>query len=133
MSLQLQLLFNKVALHLKTQSAKAIDGQDCKYLTDDGRKCAVGCLIDAAHYSPSFEGNIPDAIKSESAQNPDDALGIFNAVVASQQITFNDDTEKHKLCHLLRKLQAVHDNYDVDEWPLKLQSLAFDLNLQYAP
>jgi hypothetical protein len=131
--INLQAIFDKVVQHLMQQKAKAMLGESCRYLTDNGLRCAVGCLIDAAHYNPGFEGNCPDWIKSEYALNPDAAYDIFNAVVASQQITFTDESEKPKLNHLLKRLQSVHDNWDVSEWPMRLECLAKDLNLQYAP
>lgn len=131
--INLQSIFDKVAAHLMQQNAQAVNGESCRYLTDNGLRCAVGCLIDAAHYNPSFEGNCPDWIESSAAMDAKAAFGIFNAVVTSQQITFVDDTEKHRLCCLLRKLQSVHDTYDVVEWPERLQRAAKELNLRYEP
>lgn len=40
-----QKIFDKVVKHLFKQGKKAHNGQVCLYLTDDGLKCAVGCLI----------------------------------------------------------------------------------------
>lgn len=39
----------KIARHLAVQNARAFDGTDCQYRTDDGLMCAVGCLISDKH------------------------------------------------------------------------------------
>lgn len=38
------------------EEAAAYEGSGCKYRTEDGRCCAVGCLIPPALYDPSLEG-----------------------------------------------------------------------------
>ena len=38
------------------EEAAAYEGSGCKYRTEDGRCCAVGCLIPPALYDPILEG-----------------------------------------------------------------------------
>ncbi len=51
--------FNKVVKHLRRQKTQALqnDGFGCAYRGDDGKKCAVGCLIPDSLYVPWMEGN----------------------------------------------------------------------------
>lgn len=52
-----QEIFDTVVTHLLTQRKKAInDMGKCVYRTDEGLKCAVGCLITDECYSPEIEG-----------------------------------------------------------------------------
>ena len=54
-----QTIFNRVAAHLLAQgrpSLSAIRLGECAYHGEDGLRCAVGCLIDDAHYSEALEG-----------------------------------------------------------------------------
>lgn len=45
--------------HLIKQRSQAVLGaaEACAYRSDDGKMCAVGCLIDENHYSEYFEEN----------------------------------------------------------------------------
>ena len=48
--------FDTVVRHLRNQGRQAIDDGRCSYLTQDGLKCAVGCLIPDDKYGTDFEG-----------------------------------------------------------------------------
>lgn len=52
-----QEVFNTVATHLFEQGEMAYDGskESCMYRTDDGLKCAVGCLVPDETYSLGME------------------------------------------------------------------------------
>lgn len=41
-----QQLFDKVVRHLLTQKKKAYEDGRCQYLTSDGLKCAIGCVME---------------------------------------------------------------------------------------
>lgn len=112
--------FNIVAKHLLTQNERAQNYSSCCYLTADGKKCAVGCLIPAGEYSPSFEGlNL----------NP----FVFDPRLGSKQQQTNPIRAlMESLGHdigLLRDLQNIHDGYQVDSWPEALTRLAEQNNL----
>lgn len=52
-----QEIFDTVVKHLRTQKVQAVNGVgSCQYRTDDGLKCAIGCLLTDSEYSPSMEG-----------------------------------------------------------------------------
>lgn len=44
-------LDSKVAYYSEDVTRRAIEGSRCKYLTHDGRKCAIGLDMDAEHKS----------------------------------------------------------------------------------
>jgi hypothetical protein len=52
-----QQTFDRVLAHLRAQGVPASDGGKCCYRTEDGRMCAVGCLIPDEEYDPGIEGN----------------------------------------------------------------------------
>lgn len=118
---QLQKTFDKVAAHLLTQNQKAItvDGR-CKYRTDDGLKCAVGCLIPDDVYGPLLEDK-----------------SILYLLTAYPEL--KDIPEINGFAMFLTELQHIHDNYRVEEWYSQLKSLAeeYELNTnvvnEYAP
>lgn len=52
-----QEIFTKVFTHFKNQQALAQGCYGiCHYLMEDGRKCAIGCLIPDSLYFPEIEG-----------------------------------------------------------------------------
>jgi hypothetical protein len=84
----------KIRDHLIKQKAKSEDSVTgaCKYRSENGLMCAVGCLINDEHYSPMFEGLI--AINTN----------ILGAVQASG-IEVNDGVTA-----LVRGWQCYHDH-----------------------
>jgi len=57
-----QEIFDAVVRHLKKQGRRALNKDQCVYRGSNGLKCAVGCLISDAEYTPSMEGHTVDAI-----------------------------------------------------------------------
>jgi hypothetical protein len=51
-----QEVFDQVATHLLTQKKRSAVGEKCKYRTEDGLKCAAGCLMADDEYDPEIEG-----------------------------------------------------------------------------
>ena len=51
-----QQVFDFVLEHLREQGEAAYEGGTCKYRTEDGKSCAVGCLISDDTYDSSMEG-----------------------------------------------------------------------------
>lgn len=104
-----QAVFDQVARHLLTQNAKAwvrsTTGEyACRYRTPDGLKCAVGCLIADAEYTPMMEGK--------------GAYGVAR-----------DYARSARHVHMLTRLQQVHDRSDVKDWPEELRGVAEALGL----
>jgi len=85
-----QEIFDTVVTHLYTQGKQADNGEGgCMYRTDEGLKCAVGCLIPDDQYHPSMEGT------------PVDLLGALLPAYLCSHV------------NLLDALQTVHDSPDI--------------------
>ena len=100
-----QEVFDKVARHLLTQNARAVDGDGfCRYRTPDGLKCAVGCLIPDELYDPEMEGkSVCSLVREESGVGK--YLQEFNLA-------------------LVMALQGVHDAVTPSQWLSELLDVA---------
>ena len=109
-----QQIFDKVAIHLLTQNKRAIDEDKiCKYRTEDGLKCAVGCLIPDEDYDPRMElMTFPILFLSPNRQR------------------FPQLHPLHDHISILQELQRIHDRSLPETWKHRLTLLAeqFDLN-----
>lgn len=105
-----QELFTKVATHLLTQNARAMDNLTrCRYRGDGGLRCAVGCLINDTEYTYKLEGNTVQTIKVQTA--------LRNSGVPSE--AFAD----------LGVLQGIHDFFYPEKWRDELSRFAEARNL----
>jgi hypothetical protein len=99
-----QAAFNKVCKHLNEQQEQSRDGEgeSCRMRGDEGRKCAIGCLIPNSEYDEDLlEGELnPDTIKMH--------------VRALWKVDSS----------LLRAMQRVHDLHRVSEWNKELRIVA---------
>lgn len=109
-----QELFLKIANHLLTQNEKAKGKYNCKYkiCNEDGKilRCAAGCLIPDEDYNPLFEGNAIGFIKTE-----DPVTEYFTNRYSDEQLT------------VIRKLQLIHDGYNVSNWKNLIKTEYFTL------
>lgn len=103
--------------HLIKQGVQAVDEYgECIYRSEDGLKCAVGCLITENNYSESFEHHLiqvkhPDTTTEETVSI---VKALQKAVTASTGLTLT----KIRLDYL-DTLQRIHDSlggYDFDEY-----------------
>lgn len=111
-----QEVFDQVAKHLLTQMKKSVakwpvertaGSKDyCMYRGFDGTKCAAGCLISDDEYKPEFENHNWLHLSGSNYLVP----------------------EEH--CHLITKLQDIHDCYEPEDWRVKLNNLAEKSNLK---
>lgn len=111
-----QKIFDRVARHLLTQNKKAWRGNVCSYRDTDGLTCAVGCLIPPERYEARFEGldiSRPDGL---------DSRGEARAALYAALHAAGVDAKRSE--RLLRHLQSVHDDYNVEEWPEDLARVA---------
>lgn len=103
-------VFNYVKEHLLKQNEKSLDpwSLSCYYraqkVNGDVLMCAVGCLMDDSYYSSEFENSSPSDIRVRAA--------IENSI---NNWTYN--------VSLLSELQNIHDEYEPDNWSLKLEYL----------
>lgn len=93
-----QELFGFVSYHLLTQNQKAEDKESCLYRTEEGLKCAAGCLIPDDWYSSEFEGNTWQALIDDGKMPPHHSI-------------------------IIRKLQRIHDDYEPEKWKSELGQL----------
>jgi hypothetical protein len=107
--------FDFVVRHLYKQGKPARENYYCRYRTNDGLMCAVGCLIPDEVYTPKMEGKIA----------PDLAESLFPNL--PQEITYYSD--------MLDSLQWVHDSWDISEsfksLVRKLKNIAIDHNVVF--
>lgn len=103
-----QEVFDYVVNHLLTQNkqARLADDSDCAYRTEDGLKCAVGCLIPDDLYKPEFERR------------------SYRALIVSEQF---DPTHQE----LISRLQMLHDDNQPGTWKENLSCLASSLGLEF--
>ena len=103
-------VFNYVKQHLLNQNEKSVDpwSLSCYYRgqKEDGNvlKCAVGCLIDDDFYSDELENNSPSDSRVRDSIEKSIPGWIYNV-------------------SMLSELQNLHDEYEPDNWSLKLEYL----------
>jgi len=97
-----QEIFDKVINHLLQQGGPALnynydDDHKCRYRSNNGLKCAVGCLIPDDQYDPLMEG-----------------MGVIVTFPSSDPLNnwIAKYYEPHR--HLLGALQSLHDNIGMD-------------------
>lgn len=111
-----QAIFDRVAKHMLTQNAKSQNEYDCLYRGPNGTMCAVGCLIDDKHYSTRLENEGPDH--------------EWVAKAIAQSLNLKVQTVEN-FAPLLKRLQSIHDDEDVEYWPRELEKCAQRQNLLY--
>lgn len=114
--------FDRVALHLLTQNARAEDddGQCMYWDRDSGRQCAVGCLIPKDEYQKEFEGKV--LFKCD----PTHRIPTEPKVPSTVGQFMKD--KGHDL-GLLYEMQNIHDTGSVTSWKSKLLELGRKNNL----
>ena len=103
-----QEVYDFVAAHLLRQGEQSKDDVSCLYRDEEGRSCAVGCLIPDAVYSDSMEGDLDDLVHGYGPRLPSFFKRHFR---------------------LLRDLQEVHDRSSPYWWQRNLlqTAVAYDL------
>ena len=103
-------VFNYVKEHLLKQNEKSLDpwSLSCHYRSqkEDGKvlMCAVGCLMDDEFYLEEFENSSPSDARVKQAVESSITNWDYNV-------------------SLLNELQHIHDEYEPDNWSLKLEYL----------
>lgn len=112
-------IYTKVRTHLLKQNERATDEYgSCAYRGENGKKCAIGCLIPDDLYDYSFEGEGA----SELPQAIYDYLGV-NYEEAIQKYSGDGGKDDGDLGFLIG-LQNIHDCFDADEWEMCLGDFA---------
>jgi hypothetical protein len=110
--------FTKVVQHLRQQGERSIREEDealrCRYRGEDGKMCAIGCLIPDEEYEPSMEGK------------------AIETLLRRREGTFAPSLEEVSLS-LLGALQRVHDGVEVCNWETALLCVALLYDLKMPP
>ena len=103
-------IFGEVKAHLLSQNKRAIEGEGkdrvCKYRTESGLKCAVGCLVPDSLYTPDME------------------LASVAAAVKYRPVDSKFE--------LMAQLQDIHDENSPPYWKDLLDVLVFKWKSSYA-
>jgi hypothetical protein len=83
---------------------------NCRYRTDDGLMCAIGCHIADEHYSPDLEELAATSVPVREALKKSGAPDVDRIFLGS--------------------LQAIHDAYEPEEWKERLEKFAKDFELK---
>jgi len=97
-----QEVFEQVARHLMTQRKRATEKTRCVYLTDDGLKCAAGCLLSEKDYA---------LLETEKMLS-----FAWNSISSKLKIP------QHR--NLIMHLQAMHDVIEPRKWKYELRGFA---------
>ena len=117
-----QEIYNPVRDHLLKQGARSVSVNGyggCEYRSDDGLKCAVGCLIPDEMYSTRLEGR---GVRSEEVIRVLKNAGVLDGIVYSGR---GDER-----LNMLDELQNIHDRKTPDVWAEHLNSVAAKYGLQ---
>lgn len=125
-----QELFDRVKTHLLKQMKKS-DGErfdtaeiGCLYRTEDGLKCAIGCLIPDDKYDPIIEGFVLD----QNVFDTDNDV-LEPSELRLKEILMGVGIEEGNL-ELLADLQDTHDMYEPREWEQTLVNVALEYALE---
>lgn len=111
-------IYQKVREHLLTQNRPAKYGSSCKYLAENGLKCAVGCLIPAELYDPKIEGEtVGEAFLYLGRTNS--RYQLFKEILEKSVGELTEEKIK-----LLDELQRLHDIVNPVSWERRLDELA---------
>jgi len=102
-----QEVLNTMAAHLLKQGVKSLnpDGSCC-YLSHEGLKCAVGCLISDDEYCPEMEGKDVECLGD----------------LLPERLRPHLD--------LISDGQNTHDELPVESWPSELRAIAEEFGLE---
>lgn len=106
-----QEIFDRVYKHMLTQGRRSLlnhTNGTCAYRSNDGLKCAVGCLIDDENYHYGLERYAAHSV-------------VVRLALAKSGV---DNIHEGNTLELLMALQNVHDMADPIAWESRLKALA---------
>ncbi|MEZ2353105.1 hypothetical protein [Caballeronia sp. RCC_10] len=107
-------IFATVRSHLLSQAAiSEDDGGSCRLRGRDGRRCAIGVLIDDRYYSERLEGLGIGYYKAGQDGPLLQALALSGV-----------DAYEPRVAAMLQDLEDLHDAAEVAAWPVQLDALA---------
>lgn len=114
--------FNAVVQHLYKQGRPAADGNTCKYRSDEGLMCAVGCRIPSDVYSEDMEGKVVAQLVERFAGVLPPEISTYEDMFDDLQWAHDCWTDSELLDSLRRSLAGVAQKYDItfnDPWEPK--------------
>lgn len=115
-----QEIFDAVSSHLLKQNERSTrPSGGCAYRSEDGLKCAVGCLIPDEKYSYTMEGT---RVLTRA---------VFSTLPFEVALDESGYWAKDDRITLLDELQLIHDQHDVSYWPTRLRDLAERWKLKF--
>ncbi|WP_225936182.1 hypothetical protein [Caballeronia sp. NK8] len=106
-------IYERVSEHLLTQRAVSEDDNgSCRLRSPEGRKCAIGSLVNDDLYEPELEG-----VGISYYRHAQDGK-LLRALFASNVNAYDPN-----IIDLLIELEEIHDYADIDEWPELLAAL----------
>lgn len=105
-----QAIYDTVRTHLLKQNEKAMQ-KGCVYLTPDGLKCAIGCLIPDGHPGQTMR------------------IGVEGLMRAHPDLAELWEVDNQEDRSLLARLQSIHDGTSTTEWKHHLDNLALSYDL----
>lgn len=114
---ELKALLQTMVDHLVKQRARATGpkGQGCRYRGENGRMCAVGCLIPDALYRNSIEGSIDAMFGRVAHHSSGEAAEAAAGVVEHLMALAPAGLELYQLSNFLTCVQEFHDGGEADE------------------
>ena len=113
----LQVVFDRVVNHLLTQNKRSVSkfeyGIDNAYHSDEGLKCAIGCLINDEVYKSDIEGHSIDEVEV--------IYSLVNSGIKTDR----------KIIRLLQELQRIHDDVYIAQWRYSLKKVASKFRLNF--
>lgn len=122
-----QKVFDLTTEHLRLQGKVAMNTTtgfpQCRYRTDEGDACAIGCHIPTADYSDNLENR--------------GVTGLYRDFPPLLEKIFNDgDPLTGYMLTFLSELQSAHDiglKHSMAVWEVEMMSVARKHHLQYTP
>lgn len=125
-----QEIFTKVKRHLLKQKQQARRLGGCAYRTEDGLKCAVGCLIPKKLYKKQIEGlAIGDWSDAEGADDEENTKLSEKENLLFKILRKVGVTKQNY--RLLGDLQRLHDIEEVCSWADGLKDIAKKFRLKF--
>lgn len=108
-----QSIFDKVVIHLRKQNAKSLDliTNACAFRGENGKKCAIGCLISDEEYTSDME-----------------SYGYLRLLEEAYPKLFVSTLDLNSK-KLIGRLQRIHDLTNVESWEKGFENVVKEFNL----
>lgn len=124
--MDMQRIFDTVASHLLKQNKRAIHVEESSgphklmFVTPDGLRDSIGCLIPMGLYDPRMEGYAFKGKDTFKQHTTDDGLKLLRNALEANGVYVTEE----EVLRLLTDLQSVHDNHEPEFWPDRLRATA---------